>query len=80
MGCGECQLIIKLKREMCIEQLAGVDINRNFLDASKHLIQPLLYEFIHGREAPLEATLYQGSIAERDCRLVNWDFLACVEV
>ncbi|XP_072038531.1 small RNA 2'-O-methyltransferase-like [Amphiura filiformis] len=80
MGCGECQLIVRLKREMCIEQLAGIDINVNFLDASKHLIQPLLYDYIHGREAPLEATLYQGSIAECDSRLQGWDLLAFVEV
>ena len=80
MGCGECHLIIKLKREMCIQHLAGVDVNKNFIEASKHFIQPLLYEYINGREAPLDATLYHGSIADCDSRLVGWDFLACVEV
>ena len=80
MGCGECQLVIRLKREMCIEHLAAVDVDRNLLEASKFLIQPLLYEYIHGREAPLTATLYQGSIGGKDSRLVGWDMLVCVEV
>lgn len=60
MGCAECKLLRLLKVEHCIEELIGVDIDRDILERRKRLIEPLTTDFLFKRPRPLHVALFNG--------------------
>ncbi|XP_071794352.1 small RNA 2'-O-methyltransferase-like [Asterias amurensis] len=80
MGCGECSLLRLLKRKECIEQLTGVDQDGDLLQSSRYLAKPLLCEYLIPRSKPFTVSLYEGSIGEKDARMLGYDLVLCVEI
>ncbi|XP_071953632.1 small RNA 2'-O-methyltransferase-like isoform X2 [Antedon mediterranea] len=81
MGCGECQLLRKIKQETMIEHLIGVDVDVSCLECSKFIIKPLISDHLMPvREKPMVVQLYEGSVADYDDRLSGADLFAFVEV
>ncbi|XP_077987051.1 small RNA 2'-O-methyltransferase-like [Glandiceps talaboti] len=80
MGCSECKLIRLLKNEPYIEELTGVDVDRSVLVHREHIITPLTTDYLFPRDNPLTVRLLQGSVADYDTRLADYDLVACVEL
>jgi hypothetical protein len=80
VGCAECKLLQLLSRAKSVRELVGVDVQASLLEAHQHRLKPLITDFVLRREQPLTVCLMQGSIAEADQRLVDFDLLSCVEV
>ena len=62
MGCAECKLLRRLKREKYIEELVGVDIDSVQLYVHQPIVYPLTTDFLNPRQMPLLVKLMQGSI------------------
>ena len=62
MGCAECKLLRRLKREKYIEELVGVDIDSVQLYVHQSIVYPLTTDFLNPRQMPLLVKLMQGSI------------------
>ena len=62
LGCAECKLLRKLKRESYIEQLYGVDIDPVTLQLKEHIVYPLTTDYLMPRSNPLQVTLMQGTV------------------
>lgn len=80
LGCAECKLLKLLKKEDYIEELIGVDIDSVPLEMHSNLVEPLITDYLHPRPRPLYAALMQGSIAQVDPKLMNFNLLTCIEV
>ncbi|XP_022097447.1 small RNA 2'-O-methyltransferase-like isoform X2 [Acanthaster planci] len=80
MGCGECCLLRQLKHNDSIEQLTGVDVDGDVLQAHRYLAKPLTWEYLNPRSHPFIVSLYQGSIGEKDSRMLGYDLVLCVEI
>ena len=63
MGCAECKLLRRLKREQYIEELVGVDIDSLQLYVHQPIVYPLTTDFLNPRQMPLLVKLMQGSIS-----------------
>ncbi|KAJ7339400.1 Small RNA 2'-O-methyltransferase [Desmophyllum pertusum] len=82
-GCAEAKLVKVLIRQDTLthlEELVGVDIDRELLEENKFRIRPLLSDYLRPRSHPFKVSLYQGSIAEADERFFDCDVIACIEL
>ncbi|XP_078382520.1 small RNA 2'-O-methyltransferase-like [Oculina patagonica] len=82
-GCAEAKLIKSLISQETLthlEELVGVDINKELLEENKFRIQPLTSDYLRPRTHPFKVSLYQGSIAEADKRFIDFDVIACIEL
>lgn len=80
IGCGELKVVRLLKFHRYIHELIGLDIDGDLLKQHSYLINPLASSYLHPLPHPLVIALLQGSITERDSRLLNTDLVVCVEV
>ncbi|XP_026952045.1 small RNA 2'-O-methyltransferase [Sagmatias obliquidens] len=80
LGCGDVCLLMILKYQKCIEELVGVDINEGRLKWNGSRLSPCMGDHLDPRELDLVITLYHGSVLEKDCRLLGFDLVACIEL
>ncbi|XP_057602532.1 small RNA 2'-O-methyltransferase isoform X2 [Hippopotamus amphibius kiboko] len=80
LGCGDVCLLAILKYQKCIEELVGVDINEGRLKWNGSRLSPCVGDHLDPRELDLVITLYHGSVLEKDCRLLGFDLVACIEL
>ncbi|XP_005997796.1 small RNA 2'-O-methyltransferase [Latimeria chalumnae] len=80
MGCADCTLLWKLKFCNCIEVLAGLDIDADTMKEKIHRLSPLPCDYVWLRKQPLTITLYQGSVAEKDASMLDFDLVTCIEL
>ncbi|XP_036722868.1 small RNA 2'-O-methyltransferase isoform X1 [Balaenoptera musculus] len=80
LGCGDVCLLVILKYQKCIEELVGVDINEGRLKWNGSRLSPCMGDHLDPRELDLVITLYHGSVLEKDCRLLGFDLVACIEL
>eukprot|EP00794_Sanderia_malayensis_P015756 gene15756-17345_t len=80
-GCSEGRLLTNVKFHcQSVEEIVGIDIDRDILLLNKFRIMPLNAEYLVKRTRRLRMSLYQGSVSEPDLSMKNIDFVACVEV
>ena len=46
----------------------------------RYLAKPLLCEYLIPRSKPFTVSLYEGSIGEKDARMLGYDLVLCVEM
>uniref|UniRef100_A0A8C5Y4J6 Small RNA 2'-O-methyltransferase n=1 Tax=Microcebus murinus TaxID=30608 RepID=A0A8C5Y4J6_MICMU len=74
LGCGDASLLRQLKKLSCIELLVGVDIKDEWQNLVT-LMPDTTFGFLE-----LTIILYQGSVVERDSRLLGFDMITCIEL
>lgn len=82
-GCAEAKLVkVLINQESLtqLEEVVGVDIDRELLESNKFRIRPLTSDYLRPRNHPLKVSLYQGSVAEPDERFVDFDLISCIEL
>ncbi|XP_001636362.3 small RNA 2'-O-methyltransferase [Nematostella vectensis] len=80
-GCAEAKMLRSLINSTTnIEELVGVDIDRDLLEDSIFRIRPLTTDYLTPRPHPLAVSLYQGSISKADDRFCDFDVVACIEI
>jgi len=79
-GCAEGRFLRRLKKLPFLEELSAVDISRQALEECEYEARPLAWDFLFGRSVKMNLTLYQGSVAEPDARMVDLDAISCVEL
>ncbi|XP_067892644.1 small RNA 2'-O-methyltransferase isoform X2 [Heterodontus francisci] len=80
LGCAECTLLSRLKFCSCIEVLVGVDTNLELLKEKMYRLSPLPCEYLQPRASMLTVSLYHGSAAVKDSRMLDCDFVSCIEL
>nr|XP_015099543.1 small RNA 2'-O-methyltransferase isoform X2 [Vicugna pacos] len=80
LGCGDVFLLRMLKYQKCLEELVGVDINEEKFKWHGCKLSACVGDHLYPRELDLIITLYQGSVLEKDCRLVGFDMVTCIEL
>uniref|UniRef100_A0A8C3VUH2 Small RNA 2'-O-methyltransferase n=1 Tax=Catagonus wagneri TaxID=51154 RepID=A0A8C3VUH2_9CETA len=80
LGCGDLSLLSILKYRKCVKELVGVDINEGRLKWNGSRLSPCVGDHLDPRELDLVITLYHGSVLEKDCRLLRFDLVACIEL
>lgn len=82
-GCAEAKLVKVLTSQeqlTHLEEVVGVDIDRELLERNEFRIKPLISDYLRPRSHPFKVSLYQGSVAEADERFVDFDVIACIEL
>jgi len=62
-GCAEAKLVkVLINQESLtqLEEVVGVDIDRELLESNKFRIRPLTSDYLRPRNHPLKVSLYQG--------------------
>ncbi|XP_045402631.1 small RNA 2'-O-methyltransferase isoform X1 [Lemur catta] len=81
LGCGDAVLLRHLKMYPCVQVLVGVDIMREHtLQWIGYNLSPLVADYVMPRDLDLTVTLYQGSVVEKDSRLLGFDLITCIEL
>ncbi|XP_038649337.1 small RNA 2'-O-methyltransferase [Scyliorhinus canicula] len=80
LGCAECTLLSRLKFCSCIELLVGVDTDLELLKQNMYRLSPLPCEYLQPRPSLLTVMLYHGSATVKDPRMLDCDFVSCVEL
>uniref|UniRef100_A0A8D1SHY5 Small RNA 2'-O-methyltransferase n=1 Tax=Sus scrofa TaxID=9823 RepID=A0A8D1SHY5_PIG len=80
LGCGDLSLLSILKYLKCVTELVGVDINEGRLKWNGSRLSPCVGDHLDPRELDLVITLYHGSVLEKDCRLLGFDLVTCIEL
>uniref|UniRef100_UPI00398E3B81 small RNA 2'-O-methyltransferase-like n=1 Tax=Pristiophorus japonicus TaxID=55135 RepID=UPI00398E3B81 len=80
LGCADCTLLSRLTFCCCINVLVGVDTDSQLLKEKMCRLAPLPCEYLQPRPSLLTVRLYQGSVAVKDSRLLDCDFVSCVEL
>ncbi|XP_055501959.1 small RNA 2'-O-methyltransferase [Leucoraja erinacea] len=80
LGCARCTLLSRLKFCSCIEVLIGVDTDLELLKENMYRVSPLPGDYLQPRPSPLSVRLYQGSVAVKDPRMLDCDFVSCIEL
>ncbi|XP_047641105.1 small RNA 2'-O-methyltransferase [Phacochoerus africanus] len=80
LGCGDVSLLSILKYLKCVKELVGVDINEGRLKWNGSRLSPCVGDHLDPRELDLVITLYHGSVLEKDCRLLGFDLVTCIEL
>ena len=62
MGCAECKLLRRLKREQYVEELVGVDVDSKLLYVNQNIVEPLTTDFLIPRQLPLLVKLMKGKL------------------
>ncbi|XP_051874425.1 small RNA 2'-O-methyltransferase [Pristis pectinata] len=80
LGCARCTLLSRLKFCRFIEVLVGVDTDLELLKDNMYRLSPLPCDYLQPRPSPLTVRLYQGSVAVKDPRMLDCDFVSCIEL
>ncbi|XP_078416758.1 small RNA 2'-O-methyltransferase [Cetorhinus maximus] len=80
LGCAECTLLTRLKFCSCIEVLVGVDTDLELLKEKMYRLSPLPCEYLQPRASMLTVRLYHGSATVKDSRMLDCDFVSCIEL
>ncbi|KAM8780572.1 small RNA 2'-O-methyltransferase [Rhynchonycteris naso] len=80
LGCGSASLIQTIKSHSCLELIVGVDINEDKIGSKRCNLSPVSGDYLSPRDLNLSIILYHGSVVERDCRLLGFDLVACIEL
>ncbi|XP_075688356.1 small RNA 2'-O-methyltransferase [Rhinoderma darwinii] len=80
LGCSECSLLHRLKFRDCIEELVGVDIDKDVLKRKGYILTPLAIHYLEPLERSLTVTLYHGSVSEKDPALLGFHLITCIEL
>uniref|UniRef100_T1J9Z3 Small RNA 2'-O-methyltransferase n=1 Tax=Strigamia maritima TaxID=126957 RepID=T1J9Z3_STRMM len=81
-GCAELNFALRLKRDGFIKKVCAVDIDEHLLKNAVAKLKPLTVEYIESmrREQPLNYTVFCGSVAEEDERLLDYEAVTCIEL
>ena len=61
MGCSEAKLLTHIKIHcQNVEEIIGVDIDKETLLANRFRTKPLMSEYLKKRKTPLKMAIYQG--------------------
>ncbi|KAJ3297313.1 Small RNA 2'-O-methyltransferase [Borealophlyctis nickersoniae] len=80
LGCGEGALLEILLNDTTFTRVAGVDVDEDAIQLAEQNCQPNDHDRRFLRETPVECKLFQGSVADADCRFVDFDAITSVEV
>lgn len=72
----------------CIKPILGlnnvmlVDVDYNVLNANQYKVLPTNYDYIsmHERKEPFTVDIFNGSIADKDDRMLGVDAVICIEL
>ena len=79
-GIAECRVLQQYRPLPAVEKIVGVDTDRSVLEAHQFLIRPLTSDYIAPRDRPLWVALFEGSVAEYDCRLADFEAVVMIEL
>lgn len=79
-GIAECKFLLLLRNLECLEEINGIDINRQMLEQHSYLARPLPTTYIQKRERPLRVRLFGGSVTDVDSRLLGADCVTMIEL
>lgn len=79
-GIAECKFLLLLRNLECLEEINGIDINRQLLEQHAYLARPLTTSYIQKRERPLRVRLFGGSVTDVDSRLLGVDCVTMIEL
>ncbi|KAJ8971921.1 hypothetical protein NQ317_008705 [Molorchus minor] len=79
-GCAEFGLFVFIKRLTSLNHIICVDIDEDTIKQHSWKVRPLTIEYLKRREQPLEISIYAGSIANPDYRLLKIDAVIAVEI
>ncbi|XP_072431008.1 small RNA 2'-O-methyltransferase isoform X2 [Chiloscyllium punctatum] len=80
LGCAECTLLSRLKFCNCVEVLVGVDTDLELLKEKMYRVSPLPCDYLQPRTSMLTVSLYHGSATVKDSRMLDCDFVSCIEL
>ena len=64
----------------CVENIAGVDVNRGGLECRKMICRPMTADYLQPRKRPLQMRLFFGDLTAYDSRLVEFESVTLIEV
>ncbi|XP_043557607.1 small RNA 2'-O-methyltransferase [Chiloscyllium plagiosum] len=80
LGCADCMLLSRLKFCNCVEVLVGVDTDLELLKEKMYRVSPLPCDYLQPRASMLTVSLYHGSATVKDSRMLDCDFVSCIEL
>ena len=63
-----------------LENLIGVDIDKELLDLNKHVCMPQTYDYVFKREKKFKMSLYEGDVSKYDDRLTDVEVITMIEL
>jgi len=79
-GSAELSFLKNLKSISSVREISAVDIDGEVLESNIFRAAPLAADYLIRRPEPLTIIIYQGSIADRDTRLRQYDAVTCIEI
>ncbi|CAG2101878.1 unnamed protein product [Medioppia subpectinata] len=80
-GCAEGKLMRRFKGLPDIEEIAFIDCDDLSLEMCVNECRPLPYDYLFAeRKTPMKVNVFNGSVAQKDSRLKNFDAITCVEL
>lgn len=79
-GCAEGRFLVYLKKLPFAEEINAVDVAREALEQTDYHARPIVWDYTFGRNVQLNLSLYKGSVAEPDHRMLGLDAITCVEL
>ncbi|XP_064650112.1 small RNA 2'-O-methyltransferase-like [Lineus longissimus] len=79
-GTAECKFLQTLKNIECVENIAGVDVNRGGLESRKMVCRPMTADYLQPRKKPLRMRLFFGDLTKYDSRLEEFESVTLIEV
>ncbi|KAL4130769.1 hypothetical protein QTP88_008158 [Uroleucon formosanum] len=81
-GCSEMGLFKCIKPILGLNNIMLVDVDYDVLNTNQYKVLPTNYDYIsmHERKEPFTVDIFNGSIAEKDDRMLGVDAVICIEL
>lgn len=79
-GCAEFSIFVFIKRLNNLRRIFFVDIDEETLIQYLGKLYPLTIDHLKRRQEPLEISVFAGSVADPDYRLLNIDAVTAIEL
>ncbi|ESO12622.1 hypothetical protein HELRODRAFT_151325, partial [Helobdella robusta] len=66
LGCGECRLLRSVKKLDRIEQIIGIDCNKEILEDNFYSLKPLNFQYLIPRSNPLTINIFHADFLKTD--------------
>ncbi|XP_054154426.1 small RNA 2'-O-methyltransferase-like [Oppia nitens] len=80
-GAAEGKIMRRFKRLSNVEEIALIDCDEYSLEICSLEARPLVYDYLFSeRLIEMTVNVYNGSVAQRDSRLLGYDVITCIEL
>lgn len=79
-GCAEGKFVQIAKKLPFLTQLLAIDISDEALELCTYRASPVAWDYVFGRFVPLEISLIQTDITQKDYRFKGLDCITCIEL